>query len=194
MQKASFLFNSLKTGISNHSLFLKNLACIYLCVCLHTHYFLYTHINVCLYHMVFISKQPPNGTLSPLSPLSLSHTIPLSLAVSPCIWTPSCLACTAPRDLMVWSLVLVCRLTSYSFKASVITCVRSVTFFNLLLTPGRKGFCVLCLSNFGLVKTVYLNWKTWDVVMANVKCSCIWVMMVLTGGYVSLSLCLFFFF
>lgn len=80
--KSKLSFNSLKAGISNHSLFLKNLACIFLCVYMQIHYFLYTHINVYLTHMIFISKQPPNGTLSPLSSVSLSHTIPLSLAVS----------------------------------------------------------------------------------------------------------------
>lgn len=158
---------------------------IFMCVYANTLFLIYTHKFIFISHDIYFKTTSKWNTFPPF----ISFPFPYHSSVSgclTCIWTPSCLACSAPWDFLVWSLVLIDRLTSYPFKTSVMTCVRSVTFFNLLLTPGRKGFCVLCLSNFGLVKTVYLNWKSWDVVMVNVKCGCICVIMVLTGGYVSL--------
>lgn len=102
--KSKLPFKSFKIGISSHSLFLKSLAYIYLCVYIHTQILLthtHTHIyKVYLYYMVFISQQPPNRIFFLLLPVSLSHTAPLSLAASPPIQTTSCLACTAPWDFL----------------------------------------------------------------------------------------------
>lgn len=99
--KASFP-SKILIGISNDSLFLKSLAYIYLCVYNHMLILIHTHTRIhrCIFisHHIYFTTTSKCSNFS-LLPVSLSHTIPLSLAASPPIQTTFCLACTAPWDL-----------------------------------------------------------------------------------------------
>jgi len=161
--------------------------CIFIC-----RYFLHTHTNVYLYRVTHFTATSKWSVFHPFDSFYLPHhflvlvcltTYPnyilssmyYPLGISGLKLSPCLQACFLPFQIFTDYLCQVCDL----FPSPE------------LLTPRRKGFCLLCLSNLGLVKTIHLNREIWGVV--NVYWVCLCVKMIRTDGYVSPFFSLFFF-